>query len=135
MQKKNGLGVKIFTIIFGIAALVMGIKLLLVNTSSLTAISAEIVSISKNYADDTDTSSFDISYTYQVNGIDYQSNFSSSTEYSQGEMITVYYDPKSPETAYSSPTESKFLGVVGVILGLVCVGGTGWGMIKSRFGR
>jgi hypothetical protein len=132
MNKSKGLGVKIFILVIGIASFVMGVKNMSVNSSALIGVEAQVVSVSKELADDSGTSSYTVTYKYAVNGVDYQDDFSSYSEVPQGEKVTVYYDPKSPAESYQSQGESKSVGVMGVILGIVCVGGIGWEAIKSK---
>ncbi|MBA4385732.1 MAG: hypothetical protein C0410_13425, partial [Anaerolinea sp.] len=117
MKKNTGLGVKIFIVVVGIASFVMGVKNMSVNSAALTAVDAQVVSVYKELADDSGTSSYTVTYKYAVNGIDYQNDLSSYSEVSQGEIITVYYDPKSPAESYESQGESKFVGIMGVLLG------------------
>lgn len=134
MKKGKGLGVKIFVVVFGLAAFIVGVKYLGVNSGNLTSVEAEVVSVSEELADDSGTSSYTVTYTYLVNGVSYQNDYSSYSEVTQGEKIIVYYDPKSPAESYNTKGESKFVGIMGVLLGLGCVGGTGWGAIKSKLG-
>ena len=126
MNKSKGLGVKIFVLVFGIASFVMGMKNISADSSALIDVEAQIMSVSKELADDSGTSSYTVTYQYTVDSIDYQNDYSSYSEVSQGEKITVYYDPESPAESYQSKNESKFVGIMGVLLGLVCVGGLGW---------
>jgi len=134
MNNSKGIGsiiVKIFVVVFGIAALIVGVKYLGVNAADLKSVDAEVVSVSEELADDSGTSSYTVTYTYTVDGIGYQSNYSSYSDVQQGEKITVYYDPASPAESYQSQGESTYVGIMGILLGLACLGGMGWEAIKS----
>ena len=135
MKNITGCGLKLFVLIFGLASLVMGIKFLSVDSSSLIEVQAEVVSTTPGTTDDLGNESYNVTYKYQVDGVQYESSFSSSAEYAPGEVITVYYDPESPDWSYNSPGETNFLGIVGLLFGLFCLGSLGWGVLKSMLSK
>jgi hypothetical protein len=131
MKPKTHPAIKIFLVIFGLAALVWGISALRSNSSSWPAVKAAIVS--SRYEGGKDLNSYHVTYAYQVGNDHYSDTFdNSSDDYQPGDEITVYYDPASPGTSITSPGEAEFLGVIGLILGFVCVGGIAWEEFKTR---
>ena len=132
MKNIGSLVIKIFVVVFGLAAIVWGISLLRSNSSSWPSAQATIVSsrisLSGNPKDKT---KYEVWYEYNVDDERHSSSFTSDSEYRPGEEITVYYDPTSPGFSITSQGEAEGLGVIGILLGLLCVGGIGWEGIKS----
>ena len=132
LKNKTGLIMKIFVLTFGVFSLIYGIKFMSVQTADLVEVEAEILSSTWGTIDDLGNDSYNITYSYSVMGVNYEGSFSGSEGYTQGEKITVYYDPQSPENTYSSQGESTLLGIIGIVFGLFCVGSILWGMIRPR---
>jgi hypothetical protein len=131
MKPKTHPAIKIFLVVFGLAAIVYGISALRSNSSSWPAVKAAIVS--SRHEGGKDTLSYHVTYQYQVGNNQYSDTFDDSLdEYKPGDEITVYYNPASPGTSITSPGEAELLGVIGLVLGLVCVGGMAWGEFKAR---
>lgn len=126
---------KAFVWASGFVALAFGIYFLSVDSSSLIKTQAEMVSSTYTTTDDSGNESYNVTYTYQVDNVWHEDSMSSSAEYAPGEIIMVYYDPKFPDNSYASQGESSFLGIIGVVFGIYCIGSMGWGTIKSVFNK
>ena len=118
--------------LFGLAALVFGIVYLMQDTSSFIEVEATVVSSVYATTNDNDIDSYNVTITYPVNGVETTDTINRDQEYAAGEQMTVYYDPKDPGHVFSSRSESTFLGGIGVVFGLYCLGSLGWGWLKSR---
>jgi hypothetical protein len=135
MKPKTHPAIKFFLVVFGLAAIVYGISALRSNSSSWPAVKATIVSSTRESSGsgaDVEIS-YRVMYQYQADGVQHSDAFtSSSDEYRPGDEIIVYYDPASPGSSITSPGEVELLGVIGLGLGLVCVGAMVWEEFKSR---
>jgi hypothetical protein len=131
----TGCVLKGFVLIAGLASLVLGIQYLSVDSSSLLEAQAKVISTSQGTTDDNGVENFSVTYQYEVDGVPYESSYTSSREYAPGEMITVYYDPEAPDSSFNSQGEANFLGLVGVLFGLFCIGSLGWGVVRSMFSK
>jgi hypothetical protein len=116
----------------GLAALFFGVYYLFKDTSGYQSVQAVITSSSKGTTDDLGNWSYNVDYAYEVGGVRYTGSFSGSEGDAVGDTLTVYYDPEDPGTTFTSKGESTFLGVIGVLFGLFCLGSMGWGWLKSR---
>ena len=126
MKTKTHPVIKVFMVVFGLAAIVWGISALRTDTSSWPAVQAKIVSMEAG-----DGLNYSGMYEYQVDGVTHSGSYRGSDRLSKGDEITVYYDPASPGSSITSPGEMGLVGVIGLALGLFCVGGIGWEQIKS----
>jgi hypothetical protein len=131
MKNVASWGVKLFTLAFGIGSLIFGTQALFSNSSNWPGVQAEVLSVSNGTIDDSGSESYNVEIKYVVDGNEYTDTFSSSTEYSRGDQVTVYYDPQSPDSTVSSPGEAEFLGIVGILFGLFVFGSFGWGALKT----
>ncbi len=133
MKNTTSCILKAFVIVAGLASLILGIKYTFLDTSAWPAVQAEVVSSSFRITDDQGNDTFNVSYAYQVDDTQYSGTYSSYEALYPGDRITVYYDPRSPGTSITSKGELFFLGIIGLLFGLFCLGSLGVGALKSIF--
>jgi len=121
-----------FMWVVGIASLVYGIYFLMQDTSNWPKVEAVVTSSRAGTTDDTGNTSYQTSFDYEVNGVKFTSTINDYKQYTKGDTLTVYYDPKDPTTTISSKGELGTTGCIGVVFGLICLVGMTWGVIKSR---
>jgi len=124
--------IKIFLVLFGIGAIYYGIDALRSDSSNWPSVEATIASSRYSASSSDPLNNYEVEYAYQVNNTLYSGYFKNDSNLQTGNKITVYYDPKSPSTSVRSRGEMVLSGVLGILLGLVCLGGLGWGEIKAR---
>ncbi len=101
--------------------------------NSWTQTTATVVNVS------TQGDSYNIVYSYTVNGASYQNSTTSDTSMRLGDTISVYYNPASPQfsrdsigggTGETVPISKTLLGALSTALGLGCVGVVAWSLKK-----
>jgi hypothetical protein len=128
MKNKTSLVIQILVVVFGIASIIGGIDALRSDTSGWPSVQAKILAPVTTG----DGITYTGMYEYQVNNTRYSDSFSGTDNYVPGQEITVYYNPSSPGSTITAQGEMGFLGIVGVLFGVFCVGGVGWDMVKAR---
>ena len=126
MSKTTSIVIKIFVVLFGLAAIYYGMSMLQSNSSSWPSVKATVSS--SQYSNS--SSDYEVTYEYQVGADKYSGTFHNISKYQSGTEVTVYYDPKSPGSSVSSPGDAEMYGFIGILFGLFCVGGVGWEWIK-----
>ena len=110
----------IFLIVFGIIQLNFKADNFLQTTGKITQVD-EIVIADARGGNDT---AYDVSFTYTVNGKDYEGIFGNmSGTFKEGDSITVYYDPDDP----GKVTNSKIGGILAPIFIVVGALAAGFG--------
>jgi len=134
MKNIGSIIVKVFTVGFGLFMVVTGWNLWMSSTKEWSQAQAVVTASSINVGDDTTSESYDITYKYQVNGVEYTDTMTSSTNYNPGDTLTVSFDPAAPESSYTSRGEANFMGAGVLMFGLFCIGSVIWGEWKARKG-
>jgi hypothetical protein len=124
--------IKAFMWMAGMAALVYGVYALTVDTSNWPTTVAVVTSSSKVSSDELGTDTYSTDFEYSVDGKTYQGYVNDSTQYAEGNQITVYYDPNDPDTTVMSQGEMGYVGCIGVLFGLFAIGSMAWGAVKAR---
>jgi hypothetical protein len=132
MSKTTGCIMKGFMWVVGIGCLVAGIYYLMMDTSNWPQVEAVVTSSREGMSDDNGTTTYETNYEYQVDGVVYKGYLNEYLQYSKGEKITLYYDPKDPNHTIQSQGEMGSAGCIGVAFGLFCIGSMTWGAIKAR---
>jgi hypothetical protein len=132
MSKTTGCIMKGFMWVVGIACLVGGIYYLMMDTSNWPQVDAVVTASKAGTTDDTGNTSYQTSFEYQVDGVVHEGYFNEYLQYTKGDKITVYYDPKNPNHTIQSQGELGSAGCIGVAFGLFCIGSMAWGAIKAR---
>jgi hypothetical protein len=132
MKSKRSIFFNIFVVVFGLAAMIMGIIAMQSKSASWPEVPGQIVSSEISNSNSDELSTYDSTYKYMVGSTEYSSSSNSSTERVPGEQITVYYDPDDPSTSVLSRGETELTGVIGFAFGLFCVGGVAWEVFKSK---
>ncbi len=93
-----------FFVPLGIILIVLGIILMSFNTDDYVETAGKVTSVAAD-TDSEDKTVYDIGFTYTVEGREYTGNYEDLPEqYSAGDEIKVYYDPKNPENITNSKT-------------------------------
>jgi len=132
MSKTTGCIMKGFMWVAGIGCLVAGIYYLLTDTSNWPQVEAVVISSREGTSDGTGTTTYYTEFEYTVDGVLYEGYFNEYTQYTRGEKITLYHDPKDPNHTIQSQGELGSAGCIGVAFGLFCIGSMAWGAIKAR---
>jgi len=137
VNNKTSLVIKILVLLFGVAMIVTGVGALQSNSASWPSARAKIVSSTLHSSgNSSNNSAYDITYDYQVDGVQYSGAFTSDLEtYRKEDALIIYYDPNSPGNSITSPGEMETYGIIGILFGLFCVGGIGWDGIKSMLAK
>ena len=133
MNPKTSLVIKIIVFVFGLVLLVTGFNFLRSNSSNWPTVQGQVTSSVKRFqpSNSLDNPGYDVTYTYQVNNTKYETTDKMDDQPVNGAAIKVYYDPSDPHTHVLSPAEDTFSVIIGMIFGLICIGGIGWGWIKA----
>ena len=132
MSKTTSFILKAFMWVIGIASLGYGIYFLSVDTSNWPKVDAVVTSSKAVGTDSNDLTTYETYYEYTVDGAKYSDSIHDSFQYTEGDKITVYYDPKDPASTIMSQGEMGFTGCIGVFFGLFVIGSMAWGAIKAR---
>ncbi len=123
---KNGL-----MALAGLALLIFGLTSLGSNSQNWPSVQGQVTTVIRE-TDDNGNYTYQTSYSYQVNGADYDGSFTNSTEHQPGEALTVYYDPADPSTDILFPGEREWQVWGGILGGLALLGWGGWEIIKLQ---
>jgi hypothetical protein len=123
---KNGL-----LALAGLALFIFGLTSLGSNSKEWPSVQGQITS-SMEETNQSGNTSYQISYSYQVKGVEYDGTFTSSDKREPGEAITIYYDPADPSTDILSPGEREWQVWGAILVGLAMLGWGGWEIIKLQ---
>ena len=132
---EKGITSKILTglmVLLGVASLIYGVILLFKDTSGYVSTQAVVTDSIYGTSDDSGNESYNVYYTYTVDGTSYSGSFTGTENDKAGDTLTVWYDPEKPGTSYQSQGEANCLGGIGVLFGLFCLGGYAWSWMKKR---
>jgi hypothetical protein len=123
---------KTIQFIFGLVFIIGGIFYLTKDTSSLRPVDATVVSTAEKSYTDESSSSYEINYQYQVDRNTYTGSYTSAVNKSVGDVVLVYYDPKSPSESYYTQHQTITWGLTSLVFGLILDGSVFWGASKKR---
>ncbi|MBP5237242.1 MAG: DUF3592 domain-containing protein [Clostridia bacterium] len=110
-----------FFIPVGIILIVFGIILLGFKTENYAETTGKVTFVTESVSDEENGKQYDVSFTYAVDGKEYDGVFSNvSGDYIIGGDIKVYYDPAAPEKTTNGKMPS-FAAPVIIAIGLIAV--------------
>jgi hypothetical protein len=123
---KNGL-----LALAGLALFIFGLTSLGSNSQNWPGVQGQVTTVIRE-TDQNGNYTYQISYNYQVDGVEYDGSFTNSNERQSGEAITIYYDPADPRTSILSPGEREWQVWGGILGGLALLGWGGWEIVKLQ---
>lgn len=116
-----------FFVPFGLILVIFGIIILGINTDNYTETVGTVTKVEQisTFSDEPDE--YEVSFTYTVDGKEYDSYFNMSEKPNVGEDITVFYDPEKPETVAGNRT-NRVIPVIMIVVGAAALG---YGIFKT----
>lgn len=117
----------------GLVLIIMGVLIFSFRSDKFEQTTGTVTSVVETVGDE-DKMEYDVSFTYAVDGREYEGEFSGLSEsFSEGAEIPVYYDPAVPGRTTNSKS-SPLIGLVMMVLGVLAAA---FGVLKTvkAFGK